>query len=298
MRIVTRPDFDGVVCATLLFEAEPITEPTLWVEPNDMQSGAVAVRSGDIIANLPFHPACKKWFDHHYTNQPKREFEGEFRIAPSAAGIVFDYYRDRFRSDYIELVQETDRIDAADLTLDQVLHPERHPYILLSMTIANPEGGDAEYWNRVVELLRKLDIQEVLADPVVRARCEEAVARNRAFREVLRRHTRMEGHVSITDFRDSDTPPRGNRFLVYSLFPDAIVSVKLRYAGPDRERVVIGVGHSIFNRQCNVNVGLMLSHFNGGGHRGAGSCTVPAAEAEETLRAIVDILHRNVSNEE
>lgn len=297
MRIVTRPDFDGVVCATLLLEAEPITEPTLWVEPNDMQTGAVEVRSEDIVANLPYHPDCGMWFDHHYTNRTDREFRGAFRIAPSAAGIVFDYYRDRFQRDFAELVAETDRIDAADLTLDQVLHPERHPCILLSMTIANPEGGDESYWNRVVALLRDSDIDGVLADPVVRERCDEATARNRAFRDVLLRHTRMEGHVSITDFRAYDEPPRGNRFLVYSLFPDAVVSVKVRYADPDRGRVIIGVGHSIFNRRCNVNVGLMLSGFNGGGHRGAGSCTVPASEAERALRSIVDILLANEDNE-
>ena len=29
MRIVTRPDFDGVVCAALLYETEQITEPVL-----------------------------------------------------------------------------------------------------------------------------------------------------------------------------------------------------------------------------------------------------------------------------
>jgi hypothetical protein len=297
MRIVTRPDFDGVVCATLLFEAETIAEPTLWVEPNDMQAGAVDIRSGDIVANLPFHPDCGMWFDHHYTNRPDREFRGAFRIAPSAAGVVFEYYRDRFRRDYAELVRETDRIDAADLSLDQVLHPERHPYVLLSMTIGNPEGGDEAYWNRVVQLLRDSEIDAVLADPEVRKRFDEAMARNRAFRDILLEHTRMEGHVSVTDFRAYDEAPRGNRFLVYSLFPDAVVSVKIRYQDARRERAIIGVGHSIFNRNCRVNVGLMLSRFNGGGHRGAGSCTVPASEAESVLGAIVDILRANEPNE-
>ncbi len=297
MRIVPRPDFDGVVCAALIFEAEPVAEPTLWVEPNEMQAGEVEIRSGDIVANLPFHPDCAIWFDHHYTNQPDRPFRGAYRIAPSAAGIVFDYYRDRFRRDYSELAAETDRIDAADLTLDQVLHPERHPHILLSMTISNPEGGDEAYWNRVVDLLRHSDIRAVLADPLVRERCEEVVARNRAFRDILLKHTRMEGHVSITDFRDYDEAPRGNRFLVYSLFPDAVVSVKIRHADANRDRAIIGVGHSIFNRNCNVNVGLMLSRFNGGGHRGAGSCTVAASEADAALREIVDILLENADNE-
>ncbi|MBW2563261.1 MAG: exopolyphosphatase, partial [Deltaproteobacteria bacterium] len=68
MRIVTRPDFDGVVCAALLYETEEITEPVKWVEPSDIQKGMIEIRTGDIIANLPYNEKCSLWFDHHYTN--------------------------------------------------------------------------------------------------------------------------------------------------------------------------------------------------------------------------------------
>ncbi len=116
MRIVTRPDFDGVVCAVVLEEALTHTERTLWVEPNDMQQGTVEIREGDVIANLPYDSACSLWFDHHATNRVETPFEGAFGVAPSAAGLVWGYYKDRIKKDFSELIRQADRIDSADLT--------------------------------------------------------------------------------------------------------------------------------------------------------------------------------------
>lgn len=297
MRIVTRPDFDGVVCAALLFEAEEITEPIQWVEPNDMQKGAVSVQPGDIIANLPYHEDCSLWFDHHYTNQPENSFEGAYKMAPSAAGVIYEYYGDIWSRNYDELIRETDRIDSADLTMDEVLHPENYPYILLSMTLTGRDKSDAAYWNRVVDLLRTRDIDAILQDLEVQNRCRQVIEQNRVFKSLLEDNSRLIEQVTVTDFRPLAEAPQGNRFLVYSLYPQAVVSVKIRYEGADKRKVIIGVGHSIFNRNCKVNVGLMLAGFGGGGHRGAGSCTVPADQAEEAVDTIVGTLLKNEPNE-
>lgn len=298
MRIVTRADFDGVVCAALLSDAEDIDRPILWVEPNEMQKGRVPIQAGDIIANLPFHPACAKWFDHHVTNQVDRPFEGRFAIAPSAAGLIFDYYdKSRFGRDYSELVAQTDRIDAADLSMEEVRRPEDYPHVLLSMTIASHQPEDEPYWNELVALLRRQPIAAVMAHPEVKQRCERAVSQNRDFEAILRRHTRVDGPVAITDFRDFDPAPSGNRFLVYCLFPRTLVSVKVRYESPKKDKVIVGAGHSIFHPGCQVNVGVMLSRFGGGGHRGAGSCTVPAEKADDCIREVVATLKANQKND-
>jgi hypothetical protein len=297
MRIVTRPDFDGVVCAVLLYEAETITDPTYWVEPNDMQKDRVEVHTGDIIANLPYNPNCSLWFDHHYTNRIDGPFLGVFQEAPSAARLVFDYYRGRFGKDYGDIVAAADKIDSADLTEDEVLHPERYDYILLSLTISNQIGPDIAYWNKLVDLFRNGDIRTVLADPEVQRRCRQAVEDNRHYRELLIRHTRLEGPVAVTDFRSLPGAPVGNRFLVYSLFPDAIVHVRIRFETGDNKKIVINVGHSIFNRNCRVNVGLLLSKYGGGGHPGAGSCRFCAGKADEYLPQIIGALVRNTPND-
>jgi oligoribonuclease NrnB/cAMP/cGMP phosphodiesterase (DHH superfamily) len=293
MRIVTRPDFDGVVCAVLLYEAEQIKEPVKWVQPNDMQRGLVDVHEGDIIANLPYDKRCTLWFDHHYTNRTDKPFKGAFKIAPSAAGVIYEYYKDRFQRDYSELIRETDKIDSADLSLDEVLYPEKYSYVLLSMTISNKEEPDEPYWNRLIDLLRKLEIDKVLDDPEVKEQCKAVIKQNGQYKGILIENTRLKEHVSITDFRSFDKTPIGNRFLVYSLFPEVVVSVKIHYENDSKEKVSVSVGHNIFNQNCNVNVGLMLSRFEGGGHRSAGACTFHASKADIYIPEILDILLKN-----
>jgi oligoribonuclease NrnB/cAMP/cGMP phosphodiesterase (DHH superfamily) len=297
MRIVTRPDFDGIVCAVLLYEALDIKEPVVWVEPNHVQKGLVNIQNGDIVANLPYSEGCALWFDHHYTNKIYKPFEGAFQIAPSAAGIIFQYYQKRFQRDYSELVKAADKIDAANLTLDEVLHPEKYPYVLLSLTISNEIEPNEPYWNKLVELFRKFDIHQILQNAEVKQACQKVIAQNDRYMDFLREHTQLNQQVSITDFRSFDNPPGGNRFLVYSLFPESAVNVRIRYENPGKNIVVVNVGHSIFNPQCRVNVGLMLSRFDGGGHRGAGSTRLPVDKADETIRQIIDCLVKNENNE-
>ncbi len=297
MRIVTRPDFDGIVCAVLLYEAMDIGEPVKWVEPNVLQRGAVNIRKGDIIANLPYDERCSFWFDHHYTNRVFRPFKGVFKIAPSAAGIIFDHYKDRFKRDYRELAAATDKIDVADLSLDEVLHPEKHGYVMLSMTVVNGGEPDEPYWNKMVDLLRKHDLQQVLDDPEVKVRCSQVIERNEKYAVYLKEHTRLDKNVSITDFRHLEDIPAGNRFLVYSLFPESIVNVRIRYEEKSKEKIAVSIGHSIFNRRCNVNAGLLLADFGGGGHRGAASTRFESDKADTYLPQILEALQKNLNNE-
>jgi oligoribonuclease NrnB/cAMP/cGMP phosphodiesterase (DHH superfamily) len=293
MRIVTRADFDGIVCAVLLRAALGDDLPLVWAEPGDMQRGLVDVHRGDVVANLPYHVNCDLWFDHHFSNTPAEPVAGLFEIAPSAAGLVYRYYGERIAGDYDELVHQTDRIDSADLTEDEVQFPENYPYVLLSMTISGRELQDAPYWNRLVELLRGHPIEAVMADDEVKQRCLKVVEDNRDYRLHLEAHTTIDGVVAVTDFRDLPQTPRGNRFLVYSLYPQTVVQAKIRYNDRDRSRVIVSVGHSIFNRNCRVNVGQLLAGYGGGGHRGAGSCSFPREKAARYIPAILAALVRN-----
>ncbi len=297
MRIVTRPDFDGVVCAVLLQEALDIREPVKWVEPNALQRGAVDIRKGDIIANLPHDDRCSLWFDHHYTNRIYRPFNGVFKIAPSAAGIIFDRYKDRIKGDYSELVAATDKIDAAELSLDEVLHPEKYGYVLLSMTVVNGGEPDEPYWNKLIDLLRRYDLQGVLDDTEVKERCRRVIEQNDQYALLLKNNTRLENQVAITDFRDLENIPAGNRFLVYSLFPDSVVNLRIRHDKNNKAMTTVNIGHSIFNRRCNVNAGLLLADFGGGGHRGAASTRFDSSQADKYLPQIIDALQKNEINE-
>lgn len=293
MRIVTRPDFDGIVCAVLLQEALDINQPVKWVEPNQLQRGLVEIQPGDIIANMAFDERCSLWFDHHSSNRTDQPFRGCFQAAPSAARIIFKYYNKEFVRDFLSLVQAADKIDSADLTLDEVLYPEKYPYIILSATIHSFKISDRPYWDRLVELLSSADINRVLKDPEVKKRARAVTTENRRYSKLLREHSRIIKHVSITDFRSVEVYPGGSRFLIFSIYPDTSVNMKIRFDSSDRDRVIVSIGHSIFNRTCQVDMGKLCSRFGGGGHRGAGSCSFPKVQSEEIIREITDILLAN-----
>jgi oligoribonuclease NrnB/cAMP/cGMP phosphodiesterase (DHH superfamily) len=297
MRIVTRPDFDGVVCAVLLIDALGIKEPVKWAEPSALQRGQVEIRKGDIIANLPYDDKCTLWFDHHYTNQVDHPFKGAFKIAPSAAGIIFGHYQDRFKRDYSELVTATDKIDSADLSLDEVCHPEKYGYVLLSMTVFDGDYPNEFYWNRLVNLIGEHDLGQILKDPEVKRRCQDVVNQNEQYAGQLKANTRLEKHVAITDFRHLEKTPIGNRFLVYALFPESFVHVRIRREDQNKDMIAVSVGHSIFNPHCNVNAGQLLADFKGGGHYGAAGARFHASKAEEFIPLIIDALLKNENNE-
>ena len=289
-RIITRPDFDGVVCAVLIREALGNDLPVCWVQPYQIQNGEVKIGKHDIIANLPIYGNCALWFDHHVSNAIDTNHEGLFRIAPSAAGLVYEHFQDKIDIRFQELVQQADKIDSAQLILDEILHPERYGYILVSMTISADQGTDETYWDHLADLLKQLPIEQVLADTLVKERCDQVIIDNAAYKTHLKNHTCTQGNVSVTDFRGLTPVPNGNRFLVYSLFPKTVVNIKIFH---ENDRTAIKIGHSILNRNCQVNVGRLLAKYGGGGHRGAGACRVSNQDADRCLSEILAIMEQN-----
>jgi hypothetical protein len=315
MRLVTRADFDGLVCGALLTKFEAI-DAYLFVEPKFMQDGLVEIRAGDIIANLPYHPNCTLWFDHHVTNttpdfaKPIMLGKGGFRLAPSAARVVYEYYKelaisqqairsseksaqlpkeqivaflDSERINY--LLHETDRVDAGKLEPQDVLDPQG--YVLISMTTDGRNAGDEPYWLRIIELLRDASLEKVLRDPEVSRRCQQIRDEQERLRKLLLARTIMKGNVIYVDLRGIEEIPDGNRFLIFTLFPQGNIQVKVADDKQRENTTSISVGYNIFNTTSNVNVGELLSHYGGGGHKVVGSCRVPNDQAELAIREIV-----------
>jgi hypothetical protein len=294
MRLITRADWDGLVCAVLLSTVEHI-ELIQFAYPKDIQDGKVAVPENSIIANLPYHPSCALWFDHHSSEEeigaPMAAFtgiKGKFGLAPSAARLIYEYYGgDEKLGRYKALVEATDKVDSAQLTMDDVLKPSG--YILLAYTI-DPRTGlkDIElqmYFIMMIDWLKTHTLEEILTVPEVKLMTERLRADDEAFRQALLAHSRVDANVVITDFRGVEVPS-GNRFIVYTLFPQANVSVRL-YDGKDGKISTISLGHSIFNRTCKTNVGKLLAEYGGGGHKGAGTAQFPKEEAEAKFQEII-----------
>jgi hypothetical protein len=220
-------------------------------------------------------------------------YEGLFRIAPSAAGLIYEFYQEQLNSRFDELVRQTDKIDSGQLTLDEILNPERHPYVLLSMTTSFETKPLISFCNRLVELLRQHTIDTILEDRTIADRCRDVITANKTYEIHLRNHTRLQGGLSITDFRNLDHPPEGNRFLVYSLFPETYANMKLFHEG---SRISVKLGHSIFKRSCRVNIGKLLADYGGGGHRGAGACRLAPQQADKQIVEIIEVLVANRPN--
>jgi hypothetical protein len=303
MRLVTRADFDGLVCGALITRFERIDE-YLFVEPKFMQDGAVEIRSGDVIANLPYDPRCTLWFDHHITNttphydRPIMPGKGGFRLAPSAARVVCEYYTETasrhperaarlafLNSDRMTyLLHEADRIDAGKLDREDVLNPQG--YVLISMTTDGRNAGDEPYWLRVIRLLRESTLEEMLSDPEVQVRCQRIRDEQEKLRSILLSRAILKRNVIYVDLRGIDVP-EGNRFLIFTVFPTGNIQVKVAYDTQRENTTSISVGYNIFNPTSNVNVGELLKNYGGGGHKVVGSCRVPNEKAEQAIKEIV-----------
>jgi hypothetical protein len=297
MRLVTRGDLDGLTCALVITTCEQVDEIEL-VHPQEMTNRRVRITGNDIIANLPYHPSCGKWFDNHLLTDaglmPKKNFVGKYGPAPSAARMAYEYYLPRHPELKAReaLLAEVDRFDSGRLTREDVLQPSG--VILLGYTLDPRSGLGAfkEYFTLLLESLKTKTVEEVLALPEPHARATRLREQDRTFREATIAHSTMHGNVVVTDFRAFDEIPVGNRFLVYTLFPEANISLRLAW-GPKREEVTVNMGWSIFNRTCKTNVGVLMSLYGGGGHKAVGSCMLPRETADAQVRQMIDTLRAN-----
>ncbi len=293
MRLVTRADLDGLACALIASRHEKFDEIVL-VHPQEITDKKVEITSEDMLANLPYHPNCDRWFDHHLltdsNEKPPANFDGLYRVAPSAAQLVWEYYGEP--PELTELVRETNRFDSAQLDENDVLQPRG--YVLLGFTLDTRTGlgGDEEFFFKCLAWLNEKPIREVLLEDEVRDRIIRMFEQNEEFCWTLVQYSRLSGNVVFTDFRRIAEPPAGNRFLVYTLFPEANVSLRASW-GRAKECVMATAGHSIFNRGCKTSIGELMSEYGGGGHQGAGSAPLPVMQADAKIIELIDTLREN-----
>jgi hypothetical protein len=280
-----------LTCAVLITDAESIDEVEL-IHPQDITDKRFKPQEGDILANLPYRAGCSKWFDHHAATKTYRKaptgIEGRQGEAPSTARLVYEYYLEKYQDlgRFEDLVNENDRFDNANLSLEDVTHPKG--YIMLAFTI-DPRSGLGrfrEYFLHLVEEIKLKPIEEVLTTPEVAERVERFKKDKEAFLEFMAKHSRQEGNVIVSDLRDVEDVPAGNRFLIYTLFPEANVSLRIAW-GPERAFVVATVGHSIFNRTCPVHVGELMVRYGGGGHQGAGATPLSPEHADQSIQELI-----------
>ena len=299
MRLLTRSDFDGLGCAVLLRDMWML-DSIKFIHPKDIQDGKVEVTSEDILANVPYVEGCGLWFDHH-SSEDQRKAYGEFQgkcdpLARSAARVIYEHFggESTFPNEHIsDLVTAIDKADSGNFTIEEVLCPRG--WVLISF-VMDPRTGLGRYKDYrisnyqlmmdMIDHCRKMTAEQILELEDVKERTRRYFEQDELFRQMVCSCAIVRGDAVVLDLRDQEDIYTGNRFMLYSLYPQQNISVQVMW-GLQKRNVVITCGHSIINRTSKVDVGEMMLRYGGGGHKRVGTCQVPTEDVETALEAII-----------
>ncbi|MGO8799827.1 MAG: exopolyphosphatase [Roseiarcus sp.] len=301
-RLVTRSDFDGLVCGVLLKEMNLIDE-IAFVHPKDMQDGRIAISGRDITTNLPYVAGCHLAFDHHSSEMQRRAGQPptNYIIDPdalSAARVVYRYFggRPQFPRVGEDLMSAVDKADAARFTIEEILRPEG--WALLSFLMDSRTGlgrfrqfriSNYDLMMKLIDYCRNHTVEEILALPDVRERVDLYRQHEAPFREQVLRCTSVHRDLVVLDLRNEETIYAGNRFMIYALFPQCRLSMHVLW-GLRQQNTVFAIGKSILDRSSPIDVGALCLRYGGGGHAAAGTCQIDNARAAEVMAALIEKL--------
>ena len=299
-RLVTRSDFDGLVCAILLKELDLIDE-IKFVHPKDVQDGIVDIKQGDIITNLPYSKEASYVFDHHISEMARVGKKSNSYLdpnAPSAARIVWDTFggKGRFKNISEEMMNAVDKADSADYTIDDIMHPTG--WTLLSFIMDSRTGlgrfhnfriSNYQLMMNLIDFCREHDPAEVLDMPDVKERVDLYFSQQDKFIEQLKRQTTIYKNLAYIDILNEDIIYVGNRFMIYALYPEINVSMHAMWR-INGQRIVYAIGKSILNRSNIINIGELLLQYGGGGHANVGTCQIDLDQAAAVKDELIAIL--------
>ena len=336
-RLVTRSDFDGLVCAVLLKQLNLIDD-ILFVHPKDMQDGKIEISERDITTNLPYVAGCHLSFDHHASELKRREMEaidadvkdgGSTSVkakrrsddrpgegggdtqnhiinvhAPSAARVVYDYYRRQYQEKYgIEncfsnisgaMMAAVDKADSAQFSREEILNP--NDWVLLNFLMDSRTGlgrfrefriSNYQLMMQLIDYCRDHDIDDILALPDVKERVELYQQHREAFEQQLKRCSQVHNNLVVLDLRHEETIFAGNRFMIYALYPEQNISIHVLW-GLKQQNTVFAIGGSIINRSHNTHIGELCLEHDGGGHKNAGTCQIDNDKQQAVLAQLIE----------
>lgn len=302
-RLITRSDFDGLVCA-MIFKELDMVDDIKFVHPKDMQDGLITVSDKDISTNLPYVEGIHLAFDHHLSETKRVGGLHENHIidadAPSAARVVYNYYGGAAKLPRIteEIMSAVDKADSAQFTMEDILEPKGWELLSFLMDARTGLGRFRDFRVSNYELMMQLidyciehPIAEILALPDVKERVDMYFEQQDLFKAQLERVHTIDGDVVILHLKDEDPIYTGNRFLIYAMYPETRISVHVMW-GLKKQNTVFTIGKSIVNRSSDVNIGEICLEYGGGGHMNAGTCQVPNEDADRLLAEIVNKLNK------
>jgi nanoRNase/pAp phosphatase (c-di-AMP/oligoRNAs hydrolase) len=296
-RLVTRSDFDGLVCAVLLKELDMIDD-ILFVHPKDMQDGKISITDRDITTNLPYVEGCHLAFDHHLSEvirNDKRKNHIIIPEAPSAARVVYDHYGGKaaFPNVSDAIMEAVDKGDSAQFSRNEILNPDG--WVLMNFLMDARTGlgrfrnftiSNYQLMMQLIDYCRCHEIDDILRLPDVMERVELYREHEAKAKAQIQRCSTVHDNLVVLDLRDEETIYATNRFMIYALFPQCNISIHVMW-GLKKQNTVFAIGKSILDRGSNTNVGELCLSYEGGGHTAAGTCQVDNGDAQRVFKELV-----------
>jgi len=299
-RLVTRSDFDGLICAVLLKEKDLIGD-IKFVHPKDMQDGKIEINDNDITTNLPYVPGAHLVFDHHASEIERNTGDRPDNYiidpnAPSAARVVYDYFggASAFPNITDEMMKAVDDADSAQFTRDEILYPTGWALLNYLMDARTGLGRFKRFkisnhalMMALIDYCKDHSIDDILDMPDVKERVELYFEHQKASMHQIEQCAMTHGNLIILDLRNQEEIYASNRFMIYALYPECNVSIHVMW-GLKKQNTVFAVGASILNRTSNTNIGELMLQYGGGGHVKAGTCQVSNDEADQVLQTLIN----------
>jgi oligoribonuclease NrnB/cAMP/cGMP phosphodiesterase (DHH superfamily) len=312
MRLLTRSDFDGLVCAAIL-KGLRIVNKICYVHPKDVQDNKIRTTKNDVIANLPYVKGCRMWFDHHSSEierlKLKGKIDGAIEPVDSAARVIFNYFKARkpysqLVPKFEKLVKIADIVDSAKFTKTDIINPQGWTMLAFITDPHSNFGKKQTFRISNLQLLKTLPdllcnntADEILAMPDFTERVETYKNDIKEYKKILLENTKVAGDAVVIDLRGMEHIPIGNRFLEYVLYPEQNISIRA-VDGKNQQFVTISIGHSIINRTSDVDVGHLTLGYGGGGHKRAGACQVSYEDADKIIQKMLQVINnRNVNQD-
>jgi nanoRNase/pAp phosphatase (c-di-AMP/oligoRNAs hydrolase) len=297
-RLVTRSDFDGLVCAALLRQMD-ILGDVKFVHPKDVQDGKVDIGPNDVTTNLPYNPNAAISFDHHHSETVRvGEDKPNHVIVPgadSAARVVYEHFGGATSFPGIEaLMEAVDKGDAAQFSVDEILYPTGWPLLNFLMDPRTGLGRFREFrisndqlMMQLIDVCTAMSIDEILETPDVKERVELYFDHAEQAAEQIKRCATVHGNLVVLDLREEPVIYAGNRFIIYALFPETNISIHVLW-GLKQQNTVFACGKSILDTTSTTDVGELMLSYGGGGHEAAGTCQVENEDAPRVRLELLD----------
>ncbi|WP_420266973.1 exopolyphosphatase [Candidatus Magnetominusculus dajiuhuensis] len=302
-RLVTRSDFDGLVCAVLLNEIDLIDD-IKFVHPKDMQDGKIEITGRDITTNLPYVHGVYLAFDHHSSETIRVGKKDNHIIhpeAPSAARVVYDYFGgdSKFKEISKDIMEAVDKGDSAQFTTDEILHP--NGWVLLNYLMDSRTGlgrfrdfriSNYALMMELISYCKRHKIDEILALPDVKERIDLYFGYEERFKEQIKRCATVHDNLVVLNLLNEEIIYPGNRFMIYALYPQCNISIHTLW-GVNKQNTVFAVGKSIVNRSSKTNIGELMLRYGGGGHANAGTCQIENDKAQDILKELITEINKD-----